>query len=48
MVAPAFSADELRTLQDDVPWLTNDVVNVINTAVGAALAVLLGAAGGAI
>ena len=35
------------TLQDDVPWLTNDIVNVINTAVGAVLAVALGAAVGA-
>ena len=52
-VVAAFAANWVEsvlgaTLQDDVPWLTNDVVNVINTAVGAALAVLLGAAGGAI
>lgn len=51
-VVAAFAANWVEsvlgaTLQDDVPWLTNDIVNVINTAVGAVLAVALGAAVGA-
>ncbi|MFH7241477.1 MAG: TIGR00297 family protein [Spirulina sp.] len=30
------------TLQPQIPWLTNEWVNVINTAIGATLAILLG------
>lgn len=30
------------TLQSQLPWLTNEVVNIINTAIGALLALMLG------
>jgi len=30
------------TLQESVPWLTNEVVNFINTAIGAVVAIALG------
>ncbi|MEB3290962.1 MAG: TIGR00297 family protein [Leptolyngbya sp.] len=30
------------TLQTRIPWLTNELVNILNTAIGAALAIVLG------
>jgi uncharacterized membrane protein len=30
------------TLQTQIPWLTNELVNIINTAIGAILALALG------
>lgn len=41
-VATTFESYLGATVQDDLPWLTNEFINFINTLVGAALALLIG------